>query len=764
MTILSNFLLAVVIVAAQVPTAQAAGRSAVPPLADGGPSAQSGAMTLLKLHRDEGSSIKRHAPHLAPVRVAERSVSPESAETVSMTVAAQTPEPAMEKQVPNKPLASPATVISAPAEVTRENPIAEPAIPPDTLVATTTLGEIGYANGFRLSNLGGRQEVFIPLPQGSEIGLSELVLVLDDVSAHEARRSLEILVNDRSTSSIALDGKSSGRVVRVSLANVVAKGGFLKLSFVYSGAATLERCIDVRYVGDSLTIRPESAVELLFLKASTLNITATAALLPHNVAILLSGSQLSEADVAAALTLSRSLTAAGRRVTFHRGLEELPELVKQSYSRRWARGLIIVGRIASVEAKLDATDGAIPEGSSLVAAHIDGVPVLLVADAASARDGRVLGNPSLAALRDTSKASVGVVSPPKGPSDRVSFDQLGLVPVQAEVFGRADMSLAIPTSVLPSGTRPSRLVLDVMVAPDGNDQKAVVSAFVGERLLASTVAAIGEATRLDFALPDGLVGTIANIRVVVQRRSAQGDCRFEPQGYPAEILGSSAFILSRAGDVPEDFSDLGALWSNGVEVLVPASTASQPLPVLGMLSDVLNALSRESAPIDVKFIAVGVAPAPGSAFVAVSNVPPVDATQHLKFDRGRVAIVDRAGRTRLDLGGLTTGAVAQIVTSNAHPGLWIKPLTADGSLPVSTGFFLDRGDVAFFDKTGVALAMSTQRDTLLRISYPEKSTWRIYVDRFRAWTVGGLWVLATIIVLIVLQRIYRRRGTGTGGK
>ena len=138
-----------------------------------------------------------------------------------------------------------------------------------------------------------------------------------------------------------------------------------------------------------------------------------------------------------------------------------------------------------------------------------------------------------------------------------------MAPAQAEVFGRADMSFAVPTSILPAGTRPTRLALDVMVAPDGNDQKAVVSAFVNERLLASTVAAIGEPTRLDFAIPDGLVGTIANIRVVVQRRSAQGDCRFEPQGYPAEILGSSAFVLSPAGPTAEDFSDLASLWSNG---------------------------------------------------------------------------------------------------------------------------------------------------------------------------------------------------------
>ena len=123
-----------------------------------------------------------------------------------------------------------------------------------------------------------------------------------------------------------------------------------------------------------------------------------------------------------------------------------------------------------------------------------------------------------------------------------------------------------------------------MVAPDGAGEKAVVSAFVNERLVDSAVAATGEPTRLDIPLPDGLVGAIANVRVVVQRRSAQGDCRFEPQGYPAQILGSSALVLGQAPARAHDFSDLAAHWAHGVDVLLPAAAADQPPRVLGIVS------------------------------------------------------------------------------------------------------------------------------------------------------------------------------------
>lgn len=642
--------------------------------------------------------------------------------------------------------------------------LAVPEVSLKSLVVDVLLADVGYSNGFRLSNLGGRREVYIPVPQGIELSLAELVLVFDDVSAHDARRSLEILVNDRSVSAVALDGKSTGRTVRVALANATARDGFLKLSFLYSGAATQDRCIDVRYVGDSLTVRPESAVELEIGITGTPNITATAALMPRNVAILLSNPQLPATDIATALTLARSLALTGRKVTFHHGVESLPELVKREDRRRWTRGLVVVGALDRMAGRIDApvatlasAAGAAPVDNTLAAARIGGVPVLLVTDAASARAGRLLGNPSLAALRDTPAASVGKVMSPKGPTDRVSFDELGVIPAQAEVFGRADLSVAIANRSLPSGTRPSRLVLDVMVAPDGAGEKAVVSAFVNERLLASTVAAIGEPTRLDFPLPDGLVGTVANIRATVQRRSAQGDCRFEPQGYPAEILGSSSLILSPAGSVAEDFSDLATLWANGIEVLIPAGTAIRPLTVISLLADVLNALSKESAPITVRYIDGAAAPAPTAPFLVVSNVPPAGATQRVHFDRGRVVIADRAGRTRLDIGGIATGAVAQIVTSGSQPGLWIKPLSSDGVLPISPAVYLDRGDVAFLDKTGVALALSTERDTLLRISYPEQGSWLTFFERFRSWIVGGVWVLITIVVLFALQRMYRRR-------
>jgi len=133
----------------------------------------------------------------------------------------------------------------------------------------------------------------------------------------------------------------------------------------------------------------------------------------------------------------------------------------------------------------------------------------------------------------------------------------------------------------------------------------------------------------------------------------------------------------------------------------------------------------------------------------------------VRFDLGRVAVTDHAGRTLLDLGGFVGGAVAQIVTAGNYQGLWIKPLSQDQTMPTPKDVHLDHGDVAFIDGNGVALAMSTEHDTVVRISYPDQVSWLTVAGRFRSWIVAGLWLLATAALLLILQRMLRRRPAKT---
>jgi hypothetical protein len=634
---------------------------------------------------------------------------------------------------------------------------------PSGPLAAITLADIGFVNGVRFANLGGHRELFVPLPQRDDVTVSDLVLVLDDISAYQAQRNLEVQANGRTVAAIVLDGKSRGRIVRIPLDKTKPKDGYLKLSFLYSGAATLDRCIDVRDIGDSVSIRPETAVEVN-IGPGPLDVTTTAALMPRDIAIVLPGRRVNASEIASAITVGSALISSGRHVAFYHGYDALPELAKTDEDGRWTHGIILVGPLADTIGVVDSPVARVAgdPGSvgTLAAVRVGGTPALLVSDGTVDRAGRLFASPLFAAGRGVDQASVGDSSAAVLPAERVSFDELHVTPEQAEVFGRAELPAAIDMRGLPPGTRPTRLLLDMMVAPDSTGEKAVVSAFVNERLLGSTVAATDGVTHLDLPLPDGLVGNIANVRVLIQRDSAQGDCRFEPQGYPAQILGSSALVLTSANGAPHDFSDLISHFSQQLEILLPASAADRPDRELGMVAEVAAQLSLASTPLTVNLVAPGSTPAPDAPFIAVSDAPPANVTPQVRFDQGRVAVTDRTGRTLLDLGGFGGGAVAQLVTAGDYPGLWIRPLSQDQSTPVPAELHLDRGNVAFVDDKGVALAMSTERDTVVRISYPDQVSWLTVAERFRSWIIAGLWLFATAALLLTLQRMFRRRPAG----
>jgi hypothetical protein len=474
---------------------------------------------------------------------------------------------------------------------------------------------------------------------------------------------------------------------------------------------------------------------------------------------------VTESEIATSITIARSLISTGRRVSFHHGFEAAAELAKHDGAGRWKRGVVLVGPFAEtanvIDPPLVRVAGTNQPFGALAVVRVGGSPALLVSDSNVVSAGRLFASPWRAATRGVRSASVGETSPIGLPTDRVTFEQLAVAPAQADVFGRADLVAVIDTRRLPPETRATRLLLDVMVAPDGGGEKAVVSVFVNELLLGSAVAAVGEATHLDLGLPDGLLGAVANVRAAVQRNSAQGNCRLEVQGYPAQILGSSALQLASADGAPHDFSDLRSHFGRGIKLLLPSIAADQPSLVLALLAQVVDQLSPDVAPLSVNFTAGNGQPAPDGPFIAFSDWQPAGANPRVRFDGGRVAVTDRAGRTLLDLGGFVGGAVAQIISANDHPGLWIRPLAADGAGPSPNDLHLDHGDVAFIDGNGVALAMSTERDTVVRISYPDQVSWLTVAERFRPWIIGGLWLFATAALLFVLQRMFRRRTART---
>jgi hypothetical protein len=108
-------------------------------------------------------------------------------------------------------LASQPRIQAPPPSVAEAVPVTAPR--PSGLFAEITLADIGFANGIRFAKPGRRRELFVPVPQAPDIAASELVLVLDDVSAHDARRNLEVQINDRTAISPDAVTAAAGRAV-----------------------------------------------------------------------------------------------------------------------------------------------------------------------------------------------------------------------------------------------------------------------------------------------------------------------------------------------------------------------------------------------------------------------------------------------------------------------------------------------------------------------------------------------------------------------
>jgi hypothetical protein len=128
----------------------------------------------------------------------------------------------------------------------------------------------------------------------------------------------------------------------------------------------------------------------------TRSIPTTVALLPHEVAIVLPKRRLSPTELATALTVARALAASGRRTSFVQGAGALPEISKVGETRRWTKGVIMVGQIDDVAAFLDAplttVAGPIPALGSITALRLSGVPALLVSEAAAGQVGRLIAS------------------------------------------------------------------------------------------------------------------------------------------------------------------------------------------------------------------------------------------------------------------------------------------------------------------------------------------------------------------------------------
>ena len=164
---------------------------------------------------------------------------------------------------------------------------------------------------------------------------------------------------------------------------------------------------------------------------------------------MLPGRRLTPRDIEAALTVARALAASGRRTSFHYGYDDLGRARASAAIRgAGARGLVVIGdarrgRRAPRFAGRDACrTGAGPGHSCCGPDRRDaGASCIRCRRSAGQPLDRQPGDRRDARRRGRHRSATAAAA--RQASERISFTELGLTPALAEVFGRADISVAI---------------------------------------------------------------------------------------------------------------------------------------------------------------------------------------------------------------------------------------------------------------------------------------------------------------------------------
>ncbi len=631
------------------------------------------------------------------------------------------------------------------AEVGQEAPKREAEAADEALKRNVAITELGFTKGLEFTSFGGQRDLFFPVPR-TGLRAAVLRLKLDAGAAVAGRRHLQISAGERILQSVPLEGRATEQTIQQPLDPQLAKDGFLRVTLRYSGAFTQDRCVDERVAGDFVNILPETELQMELEPQAYAEVRSVAALMPRKVRIILPDRALTADEAASAVRVASVLKRQGASIA----VEPAAALAEGS-SKLWSRGTILVGQ------PLDFFDN-LPEGTAIngiaVASTAAG-PALLITGQDPGPAIALLGT-RWKVLADGRTLNVSEVERAGGPHASISLNDLGASLQSADLVDQTRFDVTFSAERLPPGHRATAIQADLAIGVAPNLANATISVFLNGRLLGSRTSPGAVPATLTVSVPEGLIGRDNILSVRVQRQPHKGDCMNRPQGYPVQLLPSSALLLAPSSGPPANFYALGSAFVDGTRVYLPQDTA-KAREALGLLAATAADLLPEMAPVTVRFGAPG-AP-PDVPFIAVLQEQPPGTKPPLRFDQGRLSIDREDGKALVRMSETKAPAVAQIVHSNSTVGLWLRPADA---MPagVQQPVRLDRGDVAVIEPEGITLAFSAGRDQVVSIAYHDVRSWADLAWEYRPWIVAMFWLAMTILFISVLSAIYRRRRKG----
>lgn len=539
--------------------------------------------------------------------------------------------------------------------------------------STITLAALGNRDGISFTQLEGRADLNFRVPVGDWLSGARLVLPYRAWIARPTPRTLTVMSGERVLGQFAIDGDGT---IEVPIPANAIENGNLPISIAYSGGLTPDRCADGRLAADHLLFDPAGGLTLDMAPGATPPVAAAIAMMANAPTIVLPANP-TPAQAAAALTL-----IAARGDGRIGGAADTANAIRIGAAN--APAIRVTGPNAIEFGGADPA-GAIRAALGGDAYFPDSAVVDRIQLANPKRDDLTLGDLG---------AGSSVVS--------VNREHLWTVP--------------LPASRIPGGRSIQGLSVDVATVTDGRADR--ISAWLNGMMLGSAPVHSSGITNLKVRARDGLTNAMNNVVVRIDR-PAQGDCGDAQLAMPAQLLATSKVELG-AVEAIEDFHDFASASADGVTVVMPNAAA------IPLAARAVAGLISANVPITVSF---GAVPASGPAIVIAATAP-VGTTPRLQLAGGRMALDDGDGGNRLDLPQSPSDTVAQLLSREGGPILWIRP-AASGAVPAN--LWLNQGDVAIVNPAGIVQALSTTRPRLAApvevepASWWDRNSWKLFL-------------------------------------
>jgi hypothetical protein len=610
-----------------------------------------------------------------------------------------------------------------------------------------TLREIGMDKGVIFDGAQRKHQMVLHFPVLDDLKARNLQLRLRyrASSLHDKLASMRVDIAGipQLTQVLPNDGADHELVVPVNPALV--KGNSLRVSLLASLLVNEDRCVDERIGHAFLHIQPGSGLEADY-DATVNSLRDAWQALPAQVTVSLAADKLDAKAFAAAWGVVDMLYREAHSVRFVR----LPEL-----------GDVVVAPAAAINAATKADKPLTPDTNLSLLNHA-GKAIIAVTDPFDVTPMYLLmGRWRPLAAADGYRI-LPVVHPrlaDAGSRMELPLAELGLNTEVRNLASEASWwSVLVGPQQLPPGTRLDSLRLEVLAPPrKENESPFEFYAYMNGTLLkAARLDGEGGRQIINVPLPREQQQLFNHLSISMQYKDLHGDCHGLPYGYPVQILPTSTATLKQDDATPVRFADLPRYLAGQTDIYLPNNFLDQPESALSLLGRISAVYPSQFDLSHVQFVAADAAIKPERRFLAVGNLNLAGLDMPVRFDRGRIDVVDARKQTLLSANDLPNLTVAQIVNQGNHFGLWVRP-DSRGQAGEMGEFFLSEDDVAFVDQNGVRLTMNSRHPTLVNVRYLDYTSWVEFLDQHRFWLFGLGWFALTVLAIYLYRKSTQHR-------